>query len=341
MNTDNHVDEATAALKGMLGLGTSSSTAPHSSPFTPSQKVQEPSTPVTGNQVEGSNVQQVKKKKGRSGKKKTNNVVPASSNNSNVTNVTNSKQNKKKRQQPKRKDNGTINNIIPIVAKKENENFAWSAFQASPDASKLPIPAFSPLTKTKQIVETKDEKRLEIIDASNEKIEEIKGAESAKLMAVEEKIDEAAATDAEESAKSEPKHTLSETGVNLAAVLATKEPSLPQHYFPQYPTYPSRNNFNNIPPPYNPFPHHQHMPPHQLTYAPPPGYITIQVQVPSSLMPGRQMVVTSPVTGLPVQVVVPDQVPPGAILPVLVPTGPPLHMMPHPPPQFGGNYPHR
>ena len=61
----------------------------------------------------------------------------------------------------------------------------------------------------------------------------------------------------------------------------------------------------------------------------PVQYVTIQVQVPPTLLPNRQMVVVSPM-GYPVQVRVPDGVPPGMVIPVHVPMTPP----PQQPPAF-------
>ena len=74
-------------------------------------------------------------------------------------------------------------------------------------------------------------------------------------------------------------------------------------------------------------PQHQQFasPQHQQQYIP-PGYMTIQVQVPPHLMPERLMIVHTP-AGYPVQVIVPEGVPPGMIIPVLVPAAP-AHMMP-------------
>ena len=123
---------------------------------------------------------------------------------------------------------------------------------------------------------------------------------------------------------------------------------MPQQQQQQHPMYrnvtpPQPSHMNN-----SPYPLPQHGPPlpvpnphlphtnnntiNNNPYASPPGYMTIQVQVPPNLiMPGRTMIVPSP-AGYPVQIAIPDGVLPGMIIPVHVPMGPPLHMMPPPQP---------
>ena len=117
-------------------------------------------------------------------------------------------------------------------------------------------------------------------------------------------------------------------------------PPPPQNHAPPYHRFPmpqpQHAPYPNITPSHltNPYPQ---LPPGQPQshvphnpYASPPGYVTIQVQVPPNLiMPGRTMIVPSP-AGYPVQIAVPDGVLPGMIIPVHVPIGLPLHMMPPP-----------
>ncbi|KAI2499129.1 hypothetical protein MHU86_15338 [Fragilaria crotonensis] len=94
--SDNDVNEATAALKGMLGIG-SGSAGP-----TPSKSA--------GGKPKGA-------KQGRKGIKRLQSVAA------------------NKTIEVKATPGGGSNT-------KAQQNFAWSAFQASPDASALPIPAF-------------------------------------------------------------------------------------------------------------------------------------------------------------------------------------------------------
>jgi hypothetical protein len=265
------VNEATATLKGMLGIG--SNTPSKKSETVASLVKEEPSFKVKEEQPSN------KKKKNKKPKKKKQNVSP--------------KENK-----PNVQTNST----------EGSEKFAWSAFQASPDASSLPIPAFS-LATTKPTVDVSGlttsvpEERSDIADTSR-----------SKDSVVEEKIVEEPPVQEEEAA------LVSKTGINLAALAAsppshTSINSTPRHTTPSQVTYEP--------------PIHHHAP----HYPQPPHLMTIQVQVPPVLMPGRQMVVTSPM-GYPVQVTVPEGVPAGMVIPVNVPAyrHPAPHMMPGPAP---------
>lgn len=276
-DADQDVNEATAALKGMLGIGT-------------------PSKPVVVEEEEAAAAaapkESTKKKKNR---KKKGAKPPQGNVNSEA---------KGKKRQPK---------------KKESENYAWSAFQSSPDASKLPLPEFSsPSVERKTVggVSAED------IPAA---VETEDGSHS-----------DRAGTESPQAVK-DPEPPVSKTGINLAAALASKPPE------PSLPTPPPVPHFPGGSSPYHHHHHQQQQPNFTPQYAPPPpppGYVTIQVQVPPMLMPGRQMMVTSP-AGYPVQVVVPDGVPPGMIIPVHVPAAP-MHMMPPPPQHYAPYYsPHR
>ena len=266
--------------------------------------------------------------------------------------------------------------------KDAKNNFAWSAFQSSPDASKLPIPAFSPFANPKSEVAVSTEaveehaenalaSLLPVGTTSNnetapdlENVPKAEDLEEAAISAAKKEImpgeDGTKIADEEEPESGPPP---SKTGINLAALTSagaadvsaspklsgasgtappmsvTSTPQLEQPHVTQ-----SAMTQHHQPPPhmnYQYHPHHHnpyhHMNPHPHAYhAPPPGYMTIQVQVPPVLMPGRQMVVQSP-AGYPVQVVVPNGIPPGMVIPVHVPAGPPLHMMP---PQQQQQYQH-
>eukprot|EP00980_Cylindrotheca_fusiformis_P026422 scaffold16150_cov112-Cylindrotheca_fusiformis.AAC.1 len=74
------------------------------------------------------------------------------------------------------------------------------------------------------------------------------------------------------------------------------------------------------------------------TSGPPPGFMTIQVEVPMNLGPSRQLFVYVTPT-YPIQLVVPQGIPPGTIIPVYIPIPPaPIypqgyhHYQPPPPP---------
>jgi hypothetical protein len=70
-----------------------------------------------------------------------------------------------------------------------------------------------------------------------------------------------------------------------------------------------------------------HNPPPNQPPAPPPGFMTIQVQVPMNLGPSRQVFVyVTP--AYPIQLIVPHGIPPGTIISVYIPHPP----MGYPPP---------
>ncbi len=301
--SDNDVNEATAALKGMLGIG-SGSAGP-----TPSKGA--------GGKPKGA--------KGRKGNQET----PKRG----------SKQNDRSESNP-RPGGGSH--------AKAQQNFAWSAFQASPDASALPIPAFaSPVNSAtgdesstqldpSQLIsllsrsgdQHVDPVPLEIINAPRAEdfeAQQIAEAEKAKETTPQMQSQLVANTMNEETLREEAKPA-SESGINLAALTASPA-GIPQ--------YPPRIHGVGLPaPPPTPFSSPQ-VPPRYISHghfnSPPPqqlhqSYVTIQVQVPPILGPDRRLVVHSP-AGYPVQILVPDGVPPGMVIPVHVPTSP---MIPSP-----------
>jgi hypothetical protein len=339
---DQGVTEATAALKGMLGIGSGGGGG---SGTTSSQQPKTTTTPETPEPVE-----QPKKKK--KNKKKKNNGEQAAATAAVAPNNTNNNavpKDKPPQGNKGRKKGGKKN-------KKDDEFHAWSAFQSSPDASKLPMPSFAPLPTEQQQPEvdvaspntplkqeTKpsaggtDQVQVEqVISVKTEQEEEKKaGGESSGQPSLEKKP------------SAEPPTPASATGVNLAALAstppqpATVTPSpsvlspslLPQQLYTQQPVPP----FGGPPPSQAPPPPHQFIqhpyPPHHGNisnpYGTPPGYMTIHITVPPGIS-GHPMVVTAP-SGYPVQVQIPAGIPPGSVIPVHVPA--PLHMMP-PQPQY-------
>ena len=288
INMSDEVNEATAALKGMLGIGSPIGSS-SSTTTTPVKEAEEPP-------------KKSKKKKANKKKKKKDNAGSEGGSGKN------------KGQQTAKKGEET------------SEKFAWSAFQASPDASALPIPAFSTPAKTKSTVNAETVSRLtettrgtpvvigdEVAPAAVDV--ETKNVKSDTVQEIETKTVEPPPAAEEEA-------PVSNTGINLAALAASPPPQpqsapgqapIPVHAPPSY---------QQLPPMYNNMSPQQH-----------PQYVTIQVQVPPVLLPGRQMVVASPL-GYPVQVRVPDGVPPGMIIPVHVPVAPP----PQPPPPYNNPY---
>lgn len=332
-NMEQEVSEATAALKGMLGIGN----APPAEPNPVEDKADARGSPREETSNNNNNTAKSKKKKNNRGGKK--------------------KKNEQQQQQeaPPVSGNSTTGNNKGRKNKGGNKNkgkdtqpdkfHAWSAFQSPPDASKLPMPAFVPTTVTPaQDTEANGSKSPPDTPASDksDKLVETKEAEQIQKTEEEPPVEERSA---EENPVEAP--STSATGVNLAALASSPpkptvtSPDIPATAGLLSPQQP-QTSYGGPPPPQPPHPPPPPPPPppgynpYGNPYGTPPGYLTIQVRVPPVLMmPGRQMVVNSP-SGYPVQVVVPPGIPPGAVIPVHVPAGPPMHMMPPPHPYGGG-----
>lgn len=357
MKTEQDVNEATAALKGLLGLGvgtiaenriTDQDPVPANADIDPNSGPP-PKTPSNPN----------KKKRNNNKKKKNNDSAQApeqkQTNGPGASTSTDAHTSKKKKNQKQK-------------IQKEPATYALSAFQSSPDASKLPIPEFSSTSIDAEKVSNEANSVVETSHDSfvNQPVDLLEQTEN-KILQADKLV--------EKEPLKEPHNdvAVSATGVNLAA-LAAKPPhhadsastspalpsampphNLPQHPMPvtqHFPPHFGGTNQNLLPYAYHHYPAfnaqvpiHQYQPPHlhhpPYPLPPPPGYMLIQVQIPPVLMPGRQMVVTSP-AGFPVQVVVPDGVPAGAWMPVHVPTSPspmhPQHMMQPTSPPMHNNF---
>lgn len=309
--SDDDVNEATAALKGMLGIGG----APRVDKKPTAKDSDEPKNNGT--------------KKGKKGGKQ---ETPKRGNKNAERSQSNPKSGGSNAKPNKTKEN------------KAPQNFAWSAFQASPDASALPIPAFvspaSSITINEPSTQLDPEQLATLLLQGDQRtdpppIDTINAPRAedleAQQIAEAEKAKETHKESQPETTKNEepvPEETKpeSESGINLAALAtstlpsnphvgpAPKTPGLP---IPPTPFSSPRHTFLSPGPYHTPPPH-----PPQSPYLPPSQtYITIQVQVPPVLGPDRRMVVHSP-AGYPVQIIVPDGVRPGMIIPVHVPTGP-------------------
>jgi hypothetical protein len=356
---DQEVNDATAALKGMLGIGGGGAAVP-APPTTPAaakkdNKGKATPSPASGEGQANDPKPSKKKRNNNNSNKKKNKAKYA-----NEGQAGSNEEDQKGKQTIGNEGGNTVNQTKSASKKnqkknknqnKTSENFAWSAFQSSPDASKLPIPAFlpSPADADRTVVSVDGKGPLPKVlpmnvHSSGPREANVPVAAPAPLPVVE-GTEEAETKIEKELQVAEPEPPVSKTGINLAALSANPPPQsespaqmnspstpymqrsnmMPQHSPGQYntppmpPRYPQQN-----------YPNHQqqHQQQHHYPPPPPPGYVTVQVQVPPVLMPGRQMVVTSP-AGYPVQVIVPDGIPPGFILPVHVPAGPP-HMMPPP-----------
>jgi hypothetical protein len=323
-------ESATAALKGMLGI--SGGGAP---PLSTPEKQDSVSSHQNGKKSN-------KKKRDNSAKKPKQKQPSNSATNKGSGAPTNPNPNANKKKQPENK---------PAV-----QNFAWSAFQASPDASALPLPEFISPASAKPTISDQplDADKLSILlgavsvrgSAAPEEIANAPRAEdfeaeviaAAQKQAASEGRDETEVAQDEQRQKPEDEPVTS-GGINLAA-LATSSPGVSKSANQTAMASPNLGPPSMASSQFNSPQHQQQQrfsspPAHQQQFIP-PGYMTCQVQVPPHLMPGRVMVVHSP-AGYPVQVVVPEGVPPGMVIPVLIPTAP-AHMMPPPhqhyPPQY-------
>lgn len=345
MTTEQDVNKATAALKGMLGLGTTPTAVSGSfsveDPAAASPVAITPNNNIKKKRNNNSNNNR-KKKENEIVKTEEKTISPKDNNRHNVPS------NKKKKNTKK-----------PVIKEPET-TYALSAFQSSPDASKLPIPAFASPVSEKKTLSPGELAPFELLSnitaEHNVDIYESKADVGKRSTNEEEKV--VAVKEKEPDAESRNDAPVSTTGVNLA-VLAAKPPTTDQtssssvpppmimNNVPQHPMQlPQHLPHFGSPPPnahMSPYMHHQipnytspippqyqlqHMHHHPYTPPPPPGYILINVQVPPNLNPARQMIVTAP-SGFPVQVIVPEGIPAGAWMPVHVPGNPP-HMVPHP-----------
>jgi hypothetical protein len=335
---DDDVKEAMAALKGLLGLGGGDSTLAASASKTEDSQVNNP-TPAEKQQQKSLPPKHNKKRNKK--KQNTNNTLDNNNNNYNSSEA------KPKKQGTPSQSTDSIKRDKKGKNKKKSgpENYAWSAFQSSPDASKLPIPAFSPASEKESVATTTKVEPTEVLVSESNvtsKEDESKVEEEVSQRSVE-----------------ETETVVSKTGVNLAAALAHKNndsshldsapvPSASSNVaqqplpganfsFPMQSTY-QNSNSPSLNPQRPPMPM---LHPHLDAYGPPPppGYVTIHVQVPAVLLPGNTMIVTSPY-GYPVPVVVPEGIPPHSIIPVHVPAPP--HLMHPPPPPYNDQhrYPH-
>mmetsp|Transcript_5731 Transcript_5731/g.14311 ORF Transcript_5731/g.14311 Transcript_5731/m.14311 type:complete len:569 (-) Transcript_5731:213-1919(-) len=441
MSEDKEVNEATAALKGMLGIGGSGGAPDGGSNNSSNENKKKPNnkrgkkgksksptrdttiskdTPQpsaganTGDKPQKSNINQNKNKK--KNKKNKNTIAstvdgegegdigtnPNTNPNANVKSGGNNNPNKNKKKKNKGgKNNNNSNNNQKSNSKtpQKDTNFAWSAYQSSPDARQLPMPAFQPSpnvtpSQNKPVVQPPSGKDADALaraaalvmktnpesimnantnndgsskasdDKSTSSTSSSKSKKSSKSSSNKQVPAKKVETQGHEKVKEElpfVKKT-SKTGVNIAALSSSKAGSMApspsgvdsdattrtsadakgisssdgpkSNKIPASTTAPATNvtlpqqsqpRRHQVPIPLPP-PHPMNVPHH-----PPPGYVTLHVQVPyQQLGPGREMLVQSP-GGFPVQVIVPPNIPPGTIIPVQVPSLP-LHMMPQQPP---------
>lgn len=395
---EQEVNEATAKLKGLLGIGAGADGGGGDDGADPRQKSTEGPAgggkPPKGKRIRNKNNKQNSRQRGgRDARDAQQAPQQQSQQQQSIQNKNKSKQDQTQKDSNTKTDGNKKNkgkknskrnskdkdNQKQSAGKDTKDNFAWSAFQSSPDASKLPIPAFSPFTNPKNevavstaAVEEHAEGALAALLPSTTvantgaapNLQSVLKAEDVEKQTITEAKKES--TDVGETAKEEDAAESgpppSKTGINLAALTSasadaspkltggsgvtptTSSVSTPQLEQQQANQSPATQHQQPGPHMNYQYHHPHHNPYHPMNphgyHAPPPGYMTIQVQVPPILMPGRQMVVQSP-AGYPVQVVVPNGIPPGMVIPVHVPAGPPLHMMPPQQQQQGYQHHHQ
>lgn len=305
---DQDVIEATAALKGMLGIGgllaqqEEGSTAPAAVEGQKSQAEGGPSPTAKTKQSKKKKKGEAKASEGQEGAKP---VEPpavqqeaASATAAAVATDESSKPNRPNPAPKKKKNKKSANK-----KNNESENYAWSAFQSSPDASKLPIPEFSsPVSREKDRVSPNLAKTTvpvqlnppEAEDSEERAPERASGREQSATNGGLTSLDEpqsdskgehellqssssgdAAAADEIAASEATPP-PVSETGINLAAALAGSPPHDPApdakaqySQQPPVPPYQQMSHHQN-PPPYGPG--HGMPPPQMYPYPPAPRY---------------------------------------------------------------------
>ena len=150
--SNNEVMEATAALKGMLGIGKKNMSVKSSNAQTPKNDVKGKEggdyAPFSPDSKASAKKKKVKKHKKNS--KAQNGPSSSSTTSGNQKSQPPSQKQQQYQQAEKKHPKGkkisqfqTPPNNSSKGKKKQNSNFAWSAFQSPPDASALPLPSFS------------------------------------------------------------------------------------------------------------------------------------------------------------------------------------------------------
>ena len=310
------MQDATAALKGMLGIAASDPGAD-----------QTPEKPRSKNNKN--------KKKSQEKKKAPQPASTASSHSQPEEPPENQPTSSDKKKKKRKKKNNKKEPPQPP----QDANYAWSAFQSSPDASKLPIPAFSSPTADKKATV-----QLPPPDAPVPDTPELLGqivSPKEKSNSNLSKNDAGVLKETQEDTKKENgSNSNGKGGVNLAAALAnlsvhsspdpptTNQPSPARRTHPYPYNHPPQPHFSPQSTTIGAYPMYNNNHAQPQTQLPPPGHITVTVVVPPILPPNRMMVVPSP-AGYPVQIYVPPTIPPHSTIPVHVPIQP-MHMMPPP-----------
>jgi hypothetical protein len=308
------VEEATVALKGILGISNSTTTpAP--------DEAKQAQTPLKDSK---------KKNKKKQAKQTTkNNPKPSDTKSSSKKKNNNSSSVKKSR--------GKKNEDTKTGA----ENYAWSSFQSPPDASSLPLPAFGSLNNVfnqdvkdssaseikssglalSDLVDTDGRKDVEGVNISSLAISN----ESKKNDVDDTRLNQYTPDSKKEKMLQQPQNQSPNTeeppeptdplAMLMNPTYGTAVNSTPsKNAYIQSPQYQSQQTYMQSPPPYGHY--------FQGPMSPQPSFVSIQVQVPPNLLPGRRMMVHVNPNQPPITVVVPEGIQPGMFMPVTVP----MHM---------------
>jgi len=315
--SDEDVREATEALKGMLGIGIGIGGGAASPPPAPETSPAPVTSAVAGAATHDKEGKKTKKKRTKKVK------------NEGVGN----KNREGKKGGKKEAGKGG----------REDNNFAWSAFQSSPDASALPIPTFA---SSSSILDTPDASKDKVPDKEEmERLPAILRGSTGPSIQKDDSILQSMKTahDLEEEVlaslkphtpltpqhKEEQKEVLEKledtaSGINLAA-FASADTHSPAHTPRQYQTPPGHFFHQHQQYPYHPHPHHlpaspHHYPPHPFSnHSPqhPTADITLPIQLPPVIPPNRHIMVPTPSGYIPVHV--PENYSPGMIMPLTLP----------------------
>jgi hypothetical protein len=311
------VEDATIALKGILGISNSNTTPPVPDDAKKAQ------TPPKDSKKK--NKKKQTKQTAKSTPKPSDNKSSSKKNNHNNASV-------KKSRGKKNED-----------AKTEAENYAWSSFQSPPDASSLPLPAFGSLNdgfnQAVQDSSTSENQPsgLDLSDvADSDGRNDVTGISISSLAISHDSKDDNVHETKLNQFTPDSKKLENEPGHSQNLPPKIEEPSEPSDPLAMlmYPTYGTavKNTPSKSVPTQSlqyqpqqaymqsplPFGHsHFHGP-----MSPQPSFVSIQVQVPPNLLPGRRMMVHTNPSQPPFTVVVPEGIQPGMFMPVTVP----MHM---------------
>lgn len=312
------LEDATLALKGILGIASNNSTTSEKvsakkSQTPPSSKKKQKSKPTAESTSNPKDSKKYDIKKAKEG----------------VTSAKKSRgRNNKKEDQ-----------------KAEGETYAWSSFQSPPDASSLPLPAFGSFDEVFIRDKKKDEGSSTTTtngDSSTEKDNHGIDLAALAISDISESQEEGSKENSIPSEKLQnQKSDIEETRVPQDPLSMLMNPTYGTAVNNSGTMSPYSRTLHSTERTYMPTPPAYNHSLYQGALPPQPSFFSIQVQVPPNLLPGRRMMVHGPQGQPPISVVVPEGIQPGAFIPVTVPV-PSYHFdprFPYPQGIYPGQYP--